>query len=85
MVSFPVLSEAVVRILHEVVQREVAQVPFPFLYFILLDFFCMGKRSLRSTKEELYILGKRDEYADTDGEMERERESERDSNRGTAD
>lgn len=39
----------------------------------------MGKRS---TKEEFYILRKRDEYADTDGEMERE--SERDSNRDTA-
>lgn len=45
-VSFPVLSEAVLRILYKVVQREEAQVPSPSLYFILLDFL-HGERELK--------------------------------------
>lgn len=55
---------------------------FPLLFSILFYLiFSMGKRSLRSTKEEFYILRKRDEYADTDGEMERE--SQRETPTGT--
>lgn len=58
MVSFPVLSEAVVRILHEVVQREEAQVPFPFVYFILIDFFLHGEKELKEYQGGIIYIEK---------------------------